>query len=133
MKTIKFLNIFAVFFLVSMLLFTVSCQKTATDLPTLTIAAPLADDQFASGQIITIKGEAADAVNLHALSIKITDDKTGVVLFSNEPYVHDLKSYTFNVTWTAKVSDWTDATVTITAENHDEQQTVKTVKIKIWL
>ncbi len=133
MKTIKFLNIFGVLFLVSMLLFTVSCHKTAKDLPTLTIAAPLADDQFTSGQVITIKGEAADAVRLHALSIKITDDKTGAVLYSNEPYVHDLKSYDFNVTWTAKVNDWTDATVTITAENHDEQQTVKTVKIKIWL
>ncbi len=129
----KFLNIFKMFLLVSTLLVALSCHKTAYSLPTLSIAAPLADDQFTSGQVITIKGDAADAVRLHALSIKITDDKTGAVLYSNEPYVHDLKSYAFNVTWTAKVSDWTDATVTITAENHDDQQTVKKVKIKIWL
>ena len=127
------MNISTAFSLVFMLLFTVACHKTTKDLPTLTIAAPLADDQFANGQVITIKGEAADEVRLHALSIKITDDKTGAVLFSNEPYVHDLKSFAFNVTWTAKVSDWTDATVTITAENHDDQLTIKTVKIKIWL
>ncbi len=128
------MNLFAPFLGVAILFFATSCHKNnVVDLPTLNIAAPLANDNFASGQVITIKGEAADGVNLHALTIKITDDKTGAVLFSNEPYVHDLKSFAFNVTWTAKVSDWTDATVTVIAENHDEQQVIKTVKIKIWL
>ncbi len=133
MRTMKFLNIFTPFLLVSYLLLVISCHKTATDLPTLTIASPLVDDQFTSGQVITIKGEAADAERLHELHIKITDNKTGAVLFLSDPTVHDLKSYAFNVTWTAKVSDWTDATVTITAINHDNQQALKTVKIKIWL
>ena len=131
----KFLKTFAALLLLCyVFIFTISCHKNnAVDLPTLNIAAPLADDNFASGQVITIKGEAADAVKLHALTIKITDDKTGAVLFSNEPTVHDLKSHTFNVAWTAKVSDWTDATVTVIVENHDDQQVVKTIKIKIWL
>lgn len=133
MRTMKFLNIFKTFLLISIVLIGFSCHKTADSAPTLTIAAPLVDDQFANGQVITIKGDVADEVRLHELHIKITDDKTGAVLYSNEPTVHDLKSYAFNVAWTAKVSDWTDATVTITAENHDEQQTIKTVKIKIWL
>ncbi len=133
MRTMKLLNVFKTFFLVATLFLGFSCHKTADSAPTLTIAAPLADDQFTSGQVITIKGDAADAVRLHELTIKITDDKTGAVLYSNTPYCHDLQSYAFNVTWTAKVTDWTDATVTITAENHDSQQTIKTVKIKIWL
>lgn len=97
MKSIKFLNIFTVFLLVSTLLFIESCHKTAKDLPILTIASPLADDQFTSGQVITIKGEAAGAVRLYALSIKITDDKTGAVLFSNEPYVHDSRSFDLTI------------------------------------
>ena len=129
----KFLNIFKTSFLVFILLFVLSCHKTTDSAPTLNIAAPLADDNFANGQVITIKGEVADEVRLHELHIKITDDKTGAVLYSNEPSVHDLKNYDFNVAWTAKVTDWVDATVTITVENHNEQQTVKAVKIKIWL
>ena len=134
MQTMRFLNIITAFFsLSSLLLFSTSCHKNSADIPTLTIAAPLADDNFANNQVITIKGEAADAERLHELTIKITDDKTGAVLFSNAPYVHDLKSFAFNVTWTAKVTDWTDATMTITAENYDDQVVVKTVKIKIWL
>lgn len=129
----KLLNILKTLFLATILLIGFSCHKTADSAPTLTIAAPLADDQFANGQVITIKGDASDVVRLHELNIKITDDKTGAVLYSNAPYCHDLQSFSFNVTWTAKVTDWTDATVTITAENHDSQQTVKVVKIKIWL
>lgn len=134
MQTMRFLNIITAFFsLSSLLLFSTSCHKNSADIPTLTITAPLADDNFANNQVITIKGEAADAERLHELTIKITDDKTGVILFSSTPYVHDLKSFAFNVTWTAKVADWTDATVTVIAKNHVDLQAVKTVKIKIWL
>ncbi len=123
----------ACLFLLSLFI-AIGCHKTSSSAPpTLTLTSPLVDDNFAGGQVITIKGETSDAVNLHALTIKITDDKTGTVLFSSTPTVHDIKTYTFNVTWTAKVSDWTDATVTVISENHDEMQTVKTVKIKIWL
>lgn len=121
------------FLLILSLLCVVSCQKNSSDPPIVNIVTPLADDQFSNGQDIRIKGDVSDAVNLHALVIKITDDKTGAVLFSNTPEVHDLKTYTYDVTWKAKVSDWTDATVTVTAENHADIQTTKTIKIKIWL
>ena len=125
---------FTTFFWATILLTVLSCHKTTQiAAPTLNVLAPLVDDQFTSGQEIRIKGNASDDANLHALTIKITNDKTGAVLFSSEPYVHDLKTYTFNVTWKAAVSDWTDATVTVIAENHDEIITTKTIKIKIWL
>jgi hypothetical protein len=119
--------------LISSLLCVVSCKKTDSDAPIVNIVTPLADDQFSGGQDIRIKGDVSDAVNLHALTIKITDDKTGTVLFSNTPAVQNLKTYTYDVTWKAKVSDWTDATVTVIAENHADIQTTKTIKIKIWL
>lgn len=129
--TIK--TFFTAFLWVSSLLCIVSCQKSNSDAPIVNIVTPLADDQFSGGQDIRIKGDVSDAVNLHALTIKITDDKTGAVLFSNTPEVHDVKTYTYDVTWKAKVSDWTDATVTVIAENHADIQTTKTIKIKIWL
>ena len=125
---------FTTLILILSLLTTFSCHKTSTTSPpTLSIAAPLGDDQFAGGQVIKISGETTDAEALHSLTIKITDDKTKAVLFTESPPVHDLKTYKFNVVWTAKVADWTDATVTVTAINHDEIETTKTIKIKIWL
>lgn len=125
---------FTTLILILGLLTTFSCHKTSTTSPpTLSIVAPLGDDQFAGGQVIKISGETGDADGLHSLTIKITDDKTKAVLFTESPPVHDLKTYKFNVVWTAKVADWTDATVTVTAINHDEIETTKTIKIKIWL
>jgi hypothetical protein len=128
----KFFTFFAACLITASLLATVSCHKS-NSAPTISIDAPLADDQFTSGQIITIKGEATDGNSIHALTIKITDDKTGTVLFMQSPSANDQKNCPFNLTWTAKVSDWTDATVTIMAENQETQQTIRTVKIKIWL
>lgn len=121
--------------LIASLFFTFSCQKHdgGTVAPTLSVAAPLADAQFTSGQPITIKGETADVDGLHTLKISITDDKTKAVLFAESPSVLNLKTYTINTAWTAKVSDWTDATVTITATNHSNLEITKTMKIKIWL
>jgi hypothetical protein len=121
--------------LIAALFCAVACHKTDTAAlaPTLSIAAPLGDDQFTSGQSIAIKGETGDADGLHTLTIKITDDKTKVVLFTQSPAVLDKKTYTYNVAWTAKVTDWTDATVTVTAANHGGKETIKTAKIKIWL
>jgi hypothetical protein len=110
----------------------VSCHKS-TDAPTVSITSPVADDQFSNDLVIKMKGEVSDVAGLHTMKIKITDDKTNAVLFTESPTVLNLKSYTFNTTWTAKVADWTDATVTITAANHAGTETVKSIKIKIWL
>jgi hypothetical protein len=123
---------FTTILLIASLFCTFSCHKAATDPPTVSIVSPLADDQFSNDLVIKIKGDVSDVSALHSLTIKITDDKTKAVLFTESPVVHDLKTYAFNVAWTAKVSDWTDATVTVTAANHDEIETIKTIKIKIW-
>jgi Bacterial Ig domain len=129
----KFTMKLTTLFLIASLFFTYSCHKSGTDAPTLSVAAPLGDDQFTSGQPITIKGETTDVNGLHSLKISITDDKTKAVLYAQSPPVLNLKTYAFNAVWTAKVSDWTDATVTITAINHANIEVTKTIKIKIWL
>jgi hypothetical protein len=111
-----------------------ACKKeTTAAAPSVSIVSPAADDNFANDLVIKINGEAADAEGLHTLSIKITDDKTKAVLFTQSPNVLNSTKYAFNASWTAKVTDWVDATVTVTAANHAGKETVKTVKIKIWL
>ena len=126
-------TLFTPFLLLATLFCTFSCKKTAVDAPTVNIAAPLVDDNFAGGQDINIKGDVSDGVNLTALTVKITDDKTSDVLFTTTPSVKNVKAYKYDVMWTAKVTDWTDATVTVIAKNQAGMETTKTIKIKIWL
>ena len=128
----KISHILTTFLLATSLIYTSACHKKSSAVPTVSITSPAVDDQFANDLVIKMKGEIGDADGLHALTIKITDDKTGAVLFTKYPVVHDLTTYAFNESWVAKVADWTDATVTVMAENHDGGITTKTVKIKIW-
>ena len=88
---------------------------------------------MSNGQVLAIKGQVGDANGLHTLSIKITDDKTSAVLFQTTPSVLNEKNYALNTNWTVKVSDWTDATMVITAANHAGMKVEKTVKFKLWL
>ena len=128
----KILHILTVFLLATSLIYTSACRKESSAAPTVSIISPAADDQFANDLVIKMKGDVSDKNQLHALTIKITDDKTGAVLFTKSPSVYDLTNYTFNESWVAKVADWTDATVSVTAENHDGTTTTQKVKIKIW-
>ena len=128
----KFSYIFTTFLLATSLICTSACRKSQEG-PTVSITSPAVDDQFANDLVIKMKGDVSDKNQLHALTIKIADDKTGAVLFTKSPAVYNLTNYTFNESWAAKVTDWVDATVTVTAENHDGQTTTQTVKIKIWL
>ena len=129
----KFSYILATFLLATSLICSSACHKKSSTGPTVSITSPAVDDQFANDLVIKMKGDISDKNQLHALTIKITDDKTRAVLFTKSPSVYDLTDYTFNESWVAKVTDWVDATVTVTAENHDGQTTTQTIKIKIWL
>ena len=124
---------FVSFMLLTSLLCVLSCHKTSDEATQLMIDKPLGDDNFSGGDTIKIKGGATNVAGLHTLTIKITDDKTNEVLFTTSPNVLNLNTYNFSIVWKAKVSDWTDATVTVVAEDHAKVQTTKTVKIKIWL
>ena len=132
-------KILSTFLLVSATLFLyTACKKNdetaapATP-PTVSMTSPVENDQMLGGQLLKIKGQISDAAGLHTLSVKITDDKTGAILFQSTPTVLNMKTYTLDASWTVKVNDWTDATMTVTATNHAAMQTVKTVKFKMWL
>jgi hypothetical protein len=123
----------------SLLFIVVACKKNAdvtppvAKAPTLTLNSPNDNDQLLGGALLSIKGQVTDATGLKTLSVKITDDKTSAVLFQTTPSVLDMKSYEINTSWTVKVTDWTDATATITVINNSGLKTEKLVKFKLWL
>ena len=116
-----------------------ACKKNGDVTPTvvappkLTLNSPNDNDQLLGGATLNIKGQVEDANGLESLSIKITADNTGEVLFQATPSVLDAKNYALNTTWTVKVNDWLDATMTITVANHAGMKTEKKVKVKLWL
>jgi Bacterial Ig domain len=101
--------------------------------PTVKVLLPIEGDQFVNGQSITIKGDIVDAATLKSVTIKVIDDKTGMIYYTNSLTSKDVSNNTFNVAWVAKVPDWSDSTVTVTIENASNQMASKAVKIKIWL
>ena len=129
----RFSYLFFGFLLVASIFTSTSCHKASENAPTLSISSPVVDEQFANELPIKLTGNVSDADGLHSMTIKVTDDKSGVVLFTKSPNVLNLKTYAFSESWTPKVTDWVDATVTVIAENHDGQKATKTIKIKIWL
>jgi type 1 fimbria pilin len=121
-------------FIASLFLLFQSCKKeSSTSNISLSVSAPNENQEFLGGQILNIKGTTSDDAGLHTLTVEVTDDKTGLMLFSKKPTVLDLKTYNFDESWTIKVNVWTDATVKVTSENHSNQVVVKSLKIKLWL
>ncbi len=119
--------------LASFLIFFQNCKKENTSNISLSVSLPNENQEFLSGQTLVIKGTTSDESGLHTLTVEVTDDKTGAMLFVKKPTVLDLKTYNFDESWAVKVSDWTDATVKITSINHNNQSVVKSLKVKLWL
>lgn len=119
--------------LASFLIFFQNCKKENTSNISLSVSLPNENQEFLSGQTLAIKGTTSDESGLHTLTVEVTDDKTGAMLFVKKPTVLDLKTYNFDESWAVKVSDWTDATVKITSINHNNQSVVKSLKVKLWL
>ena len=116
------------------LLTVAACHKhddTDTIAPVLTITSPAADASIAGAVAIT--GAVTDE-SLHELLITVTKDSDGSVLFvpAVDPEVHDLTSYVINETWTpVGITAETAVTLTVTAEDHNSNKVVKTVKFKV--
>jgi len=105
-----------------------SCHKDK-DKPELTVTSPSDGSMFNSA--INITGTVTDK-SLHEMSLKITRDADAVVLFEKELSVHDLTSYNFNETFApAAVSVSTPVTLTIRVEDHESNETVKTISFKL--
>lgn len=98
--------------------------------PVITISSPTSTAMYNNGDTIKIRGTVTDN-SLHELLIKIVDDANGTVLYSTAPTVHDLTTYSFSANWKSSVTDHTNASVIVMAEDHSSNVSSDTVHVHI--
>lgn len=103
-------------------------DENDTEAPVVTIESP-AEGASLSGEV-HVHGLVTDA-SLHELSIKVTRDDNNAVLLEVAPEVHDLTEYDFDEHFTAGLLSETNATLVVTAEDHNSNVTTKTVRFKV--
>lgn len=106
-------------------------NPTDTTAPILDIYTPVANQVFVSGNVINVTGKITDNYGLYRGNIKITEDATGAVLKVQAYEIHGILSYNFSISYTATVSTAADYTVTAQFEDHGNNSTTRTVKIKV--
>lgn len=130
-------------FIYSLLLlsvFATACKKeeddhnhnttTDTSKPVINITAPSNTTMYNNGDTVKIRGTVTDN-SLHELLIRIIKDSDGSELFRATPTVHDLTSYSISENWKSSVSDHTNASIIISAEDHNSNVGSDTVHIHI--
>ena len=98
--------------------------------PTVVISAPSNLQMYNNGDTVKIRGLASDA-SLHELMLKIVKDSDNSVLYSETINAHDLTTYALNSNWKSAVTDHTNASVIVVAEDHNSNVGSDTVKIHI--
>lgn len=99
-------------------------------IPVLTIQSPTNMQMYNNGDTVWIKGTLTDN-SLHECYMVIKKNADSSILFEQSPTVHDLTSYDINAFWKSSVKDQTNATLTITAQDHNSNVVTKTVGIHI--
>lgn len=122
------------------LVFVTACKKedddhdhnsgSDTTKPAISLTSPTSMQMYNNGDTVKIRGMVTDA-SLHELLIKITRDSDGTVLFQETPTVHDLTSFSINSNWKSQVTDHTNATVVVLAEDHSSNVASDTLHIHI--
>ena len=111
-----------------------ACHKDNQDAddhhaPVINITTPTAMDSISG--VVAIKGVVTDE-GLHKMSIKVTQDSNGSILFSAEPEVHDLTTYSFTEMWTPSgIAAETAVTLTVSAEDHGANMDTSVVKFVV--
>ena len=108
----------------------VACKNekddTDTTAPELTITSPTENEAF-TGEVhleLTVTDES-----LHEISIKVTKDSDGSIVYEDAPEVHDLTDFEYHEHFTpAGLSAATAMTLTVVVEDHASNVTTKTVK-----
>lgn len=96
--------------------------------PILTLTAPVNNQTFTNGDLVSIQGAITDN-SLHSLTLKITSGSTS--LYNKTISVHDSTHYNINDNWKSSVTAVTNATVTAEVEDHGGHVVTQTVSIKI--
>lgn len=136
MKSIKSIVIFTSIIISVFAISTVvsSCKKeTENKAPEIAVLEPSANDTvtISVDPELHVEFTATDDDGLHMLSVKI---KTASATLFNDTsaMVHDLKSYNYHEHYSfSGISTLTPATVEITAEDHDEAMTTKSIQVYV--
>ncbi|MEN9548209.1 MAG: hypothetical protein RIR12_800 [Bacteroidota bacterium] len=100
--------------------------------PVITVTNPMLNQTIVSGTAITITGTVTDENGLYQGYVLVTADASGVEIKKQSYEIHGFKSYAFSVPFTPPtVTVTTDCTVTVLFEDHGNNKTTKSVKIKV--
>lgn len=116
-----------------LLLSVASCSKKDEGQfpPVVTVTVPLDGQEFVSGSTVSIKGTATDDAGLHEGKIVVVKSADNKELFVKEPGVHDLKSFTFDYSYTPVFSEPTNLKLIATFYDHDDNKTEKIVNFVV--
>src|SRR5574343_744360 len=98
--------------------------------PSIIISSPVSMKVYNSGDTVRLFAKVSDA-SLHELLVRIKNDSTGEEYFRYTPVVHDLNYFEVDTYWVSKVTDHTNASVIVAAEDHHSNVDSASVKIHI--
>jgi predicted small secreted protein len=99
--------------------------------PVVKIDTPVADQVYTTGSVINVTGKVTDGDGLYRGSIRITNNVNDVVLKEQLYEIHGILQYDFNVSYTASVTVVSDYTVTVSFEDHGQNITSLSAKVKV--
>ncbi len=124
MKTNIKITFLAFTFIAALVITISSCgDKKENQAPVITIEEPGANDTILLSDSLHVEGKATDDEGIHELSVLVISS-TNDTAFRQDPYVHDLKTYTFHYHF--KPSAIGSYTLQVTAADHEEESSTAT-------
>ena len=99
--------------------------------PVIEITTPSENQVFANGSTITITGKLTDDLGLYRGTIRIVNDANASLVKEQIFEIHGLLTYNYSTSYIATVSTISNYTVTVSFEDHGNNVSVKSVKVKI--
>ncbi len=99
--------------------------------PVIEITTPTDGQVFSYGNSISVTGKVTDVGGLYRGSIRITNDANGALIKEQLYEIHGFQLYNFNITHPASVAVASDYTVTVRFEDHGNNVTAASVKVKV--
>ena len=99
--------------------------------PVIEIYTPTENQVFSNGSNISITGKLTDDLGLYRGTVKITNDANAAVIKEQAYEIHGLLTYNVNLSHTVSVTTTADYTVTFRFEDHGNNISTKTVKVKV--
>ena len=107
--------------------------ETPSDItpPVIVINSPSASQVFTSGSTINVTGRLTDNLGLYRGTIRIINDANGFELKSQAYEIHGLRAYDYNISYSTSVTVASDYTIVVSFEDHGNNVTTKSVKVRV--